>query len=192
MRSLLSFGICLAGVLLGAPSALSQTLEITAVLRELRPVRTNDGIADATVESYGVLVIDGAEVWWNDGPCRAGGCLGRRETTDVTEGRTYQWQGMYLRHSGGAMRTNNNRIVLRRVGASEIARPFIVSFTFRDHDSLSQDDLWCEANEVRVIPPGRGIADWLGPSSSRTVSGRAGDGDCRVTVQLFGKLVSLR
>jgi hypothetical protein len=190
MRRLLSLGLTLAGLWLGSPIAIAQTIEITAVLRDLHASDLDDGVADSTVEAYGFVNVDGVRVEWNDGPCKAGGCLGVSETTDIAGGR-YQWKNMYLRHSGSSMRRNNNIIVLRRAGA-DIARPFTIAFSFRDHDERSQDDWWCESHgDVQIVAGGRGVAEWLGPARSHRVSGDQADGKCVVTIQLFGKLISL-
>ena len=193
-------GSCLALLALsaGAP-AHAQVLELTVVLRTLATSQINDGCGgplciatDRTAEVYGDLQIDGVTVLWNDHRCESGCLVAGQYTTDIAHHSVSRWRDFWLKVGSSAFRPNNNLIVLTRTGRTAIARPLSVSFVLRDHDELSGDDAFCVGSAV-LVPAGSDVVDWLGPASSHTIQGSAHDqGVCFVSVQIFGKLVSLR
>ena len=198
-RALLVCGLAVSGVIVAGP-ALAQVIELTMVLRTIQVRNVDDGCdpfafncPDRELELYGRLAIDGATAVWNDHRCEGGGCLVTGNyTTDIYNDGVYEWRNMWLSVVGGPFRTTNNLIVLRRSGAIAIAQALRLSFVLTDHDALTADDRVCFVDTV-VIPAGRVLANWLGPSSSHTIRGTGTEhGQCTITLQVFGRLISLR
>jgi hypothetical protein len=169
------------------------TLEITLESLWVYGVYDGDGCYVFTdcagdYEAYGWLSFNGQRVRWNDhcdsGFFDLGGCVYVGPSySEVNEASGHDWASFMLNNGDGWRRGNN--VIRIPIADGQDLR---FTFTLIDHDSSSEDDLWCGGTGRPLLTvPGRPASAWQTADEEFAYdSVVTGSGECIIRFRVRG------